>query len=219
MAWIESHQALKDHPKTLALCRHLGAERPQVVGHLHLLWWWCIDYAIDGNLSKFSQEQIAFAAEWRGNPAKFFEALVLSGFLDANGNRVEIHDWAGYCGSLIERRLKRLAAKRPRMVAERPPTNHTNHTNPTNQSTWFFEFWKEYPKRVGKGAAERIWKRLHPDSTLVEKIMSALKAQKVSAAWIKENGQFIPNPATWLNQRRWEDEVSNPTQESNVCLQ
>ena len=37
--------------------------------------------------------------------------------------------------------------------------------------------------------------------------MAALEAQKKSEDWLKDKGQFIPYPTTWLNQGRWEDEV------------
>lgn len=133
MAWIESHQNLKEHPKTISLCEHLGAERPQVVGHLHLLWWWCIDYAPDGDISKFTETQISRAAEWAGDPHVFADGLIKSGFVERVNEKAFIHDWHQYCGALMERRLKRLEAKRPPMAAERPPTlpYPTNHTQPT----------------------------------------------------------------------------------------
>ena len=38
-------------------------------------------------------------------------------------------------------------------------------------------------------------------------MMDAISAQKRSRQWTENNGQYIPNPATWLNQRRWEDEL------------
>lgn len=69
----------------------------------------------------------------------------------------------------------------------------------------FEEFWEAYPKKVGKGAAEKIWQRLKPSEELRKKILEAIKAQSQSDQWKKDGGQFIPNPATWLNQRRWED--------------
>lgn len=73
----------------------------------------------------------------------------------------------------------------------------------------FDEFWGEYPKKTGKGAAEKAWMKIHPDKKLFEKIMSALRAIKRSDQWRRENGQYIPNPSTWLNQKRWEDEIPN----------
>jgi uncharacterized protein YdaU (DUF1376 family) len=72
----------------------------------------------------------------------------------------------------------------------------------------FDVFWKAYPKKIGKGAALKSWKKnSHPS---IEKILVALEIQKGSEQWKKENGQFIPNPATWLNQGRWEDEIISP---------
>ena len=37
--------------------------------------------------------------------------------------------------------------------------------------------------------------------------MDAIEKQKKSAQWTKNDGQFIPHPTTWLNGKRWEDEV------------
>jgi hypothetical protein len=79
----------------------------------------------------------------------------------------------------------------------------------TKYSDSFEEFWKLYPKKIGKGAAYKLWKRINPSNPLLEKIVNAVKAQCKSAQWQKENGQFIPNPATWLNQERWNDELKN----------
>ena len=71
----------------------------------------------------------------------------------------------------------------------------------------FEEFWRAYPRRVGKGAAERAYSKIKPDEALHRRILSAVLMAKQSFSWQKDNGQYIPNPATWLNQRRWEDEL------------
>ena len=72
---------------------------------------------------------------------------------------------------------------------------------------WFSEFWEAYPRKVDKQSAVRAWKKIKPDATLMAKIMDGLQRWKESEQWLKENGQYIPYPATWLNKRRWEDEV------------
>jgi len=72
----------------------------------------------------------------------------------------------------------------------------------------FKTFWSAYPKKVGKGAAEKSFKKYKPDDSLLSVMMKAICTQKDSDQWKKDGGQYIPNPATWLNQRRWEDEVS-----------
>lgn len=72
----------------------------------------------------------------------------------------------------------------------------------------FASFWEKYPKKVGKTVAEKAWKKLAPDEELFGRIMDALCIAVRCDQWRKDNGQFIPNPATWLNQRRWEDELA-----------
>ena len=72
----------------------------------------------------------------------------------------------------------------------------------------FAEFWSAYPKKVGKGDAERKWKSQKPPLAIV---LAAVKQQSGSEQWLKEGGQFVPNPATWLHQRRWEDDPASLT--------
>lgn len=78
----------------------------------------------------------------------------------------------------------------------------------------FEEFWKAYPKKVGKGAAERAWKKIKPGHQLCMQMVEAVKRQKQCGQWQRDGGQYIPNPATWLNQRRWEDDMGIPEIES-----
>ena len=71
----------------------------------------------------------------------------------------------------------------------------------------FEDFWVKYPKKVGKGDARKSWNRIKPGKDLFEKMLQALAEQVESAQWQEENGRFIPNPSTWLNQGRWDDEL------------
>ena len=71
----------------------------------------------------------------------------------------------------------------------------------------FYVFWKAYPKKVGKEAARKAFSKVREP---VESLLSAIERQKCSEQWTRENGRFIPNPATWLNQGRWEDELAAP---------
>jgi len=67
-------------------------------------------------------------------------------------------------------------------------------------------FWEEYPKKVGKGAAFTAFKKA---KVKLETLLTAVAEQKGSEDWLKEGGRYIPMPTTWLNQRRWEDELPN----------
>lgn len=70
----------------------------------------------------------------------------------------------------------------------------------------FDEFWTAYPKKVAKAEAEKSWMK-HACCRSVDAIMKAVEAAKRSAGWIKDKGEFIPHPTTWLNQKRWQDEL------------
>ncbi|MFH1730161.1 MAG: hypothetical protein ABIF82_00740 [Planctomycetota bacterium] len=75
-----------------------------------------------------------------------------------------------------------------------------------NVRTGFDAFWDQYPKKVAKATALRAWTKLAPAPALIETIVSALAYWSGSEDWQKDDGRFIPYPATWLNARRWEDE-------------
>ena len=81
------------------------------------------------------------------------------------------------------------------------------------QEQRFNEFWNLYPKKVGKEAARKSWNKVHPDQALFNKIMQSIAEAKASEQWRKQNGQFIPNPATWLNQGRWDDVIESATEQ------
>ena len=75
------------------------------------------------------------------------------------------------------------------------------------QEERFGVFWSSYPKKVGKQAALKSWKKIKPTAELFERILSSLEMAKQSDQWQREHGRFIPNPTTWLNQGRWDDEL------------
>lgn len=69
----------------------------------------------------------------------------------------------------------------------------------------FDEFYNLYPKKRAKKKAIESWMKLKMDNDLFNKIIESLRHDINSEDWNKEGGQFIPLPATWLNQERWED--------------
>lgn len=82
---------------------------------------------------------------------------------------------------------------------------NTPHT-PKPASDGFERFWSAYPKKVGKVAAEKAWQKAKINGH-TDDVIAAVEAQKQSEQWRKERGQFIPNPATWITQGRWLDEL------------
>lgn len=71
----------------------------------------------------------------------------------------------------------------------------------------FDNFYKCYPRKTNKPKALSAWIKLKPNDDLVEKIIDAVEKSKLTHGWTKDGGEFIPYPASWLNAKRWEDEI------------
>jgi hypothetical protein len=97
MAWIRSEDTLLRHPKTAHLQVLLKADVDVVIGRLHRLWWWCLDYAIDGDLSKREGKVIEQAC---GIP---LQTLIRAGFVDSRPYR-RIHGWWDNQGQYLRSR-------------------------------------------------------------------------------------------------------------------
>ena len=86
-------------------------------------------------------------------------------------------------------------------------TGTGNPHTPKGAEELFAEFWEAYPRKVGKDAVKKLFLRKAVDESLLAEMLAAIAEQAATEQWRKDGGQFIPNPATWLNQGRWQDEV------------
>lgn len=78
----------------------------------------------------------------------------------------------------------------------------------------FNEFYSTYPKKVGREAALKAWlKNRDVITSEYETIIASLKKQ--IPLWTEK--QFIPNPATWINGKRWNDELIQRESLSKKC--
>ena len=71
----------------------------------------------------------------------------------------------------------------------------------------FDEFYKLYPRKVGRVVAQRCFTKLNKR----DKQLAYDGLLKYIRFWEsnKTEKQFIPHPSTWLNQKRWEDELED----------
>ena len=131
MAWIESNQELGRHPKMKKFARLLSISWPEAVGYLHYLWWWALDFAQDGDLTKYEAGDIADAVLWQREPLEFVDALIEAGFLDkTEDDGLLIHDWFDYAGRLIEKRVaNRERMRKARAKAKNESSPHVQSTN------------------------------------------------------------------------------------------
>jgi len=73
----------------------------------------------------------------------------------------------------------------------------------------FDKFWKVYPRKLSKQAAEKAWDRTKKTRPSIEILLAAVEAQKKTTEWKPENKRFIPHPATWLNAGGWDNEIES----------
>jgi hypothetical protein len=79
--------------------------------------------------------------------------------------------------------------------------NRVNAHSDDESLQTFEEFWTAYPRKQARGKAVIAWKSTQPD---LQVVLDAIKVQKQSTQW--QDPQYIPLPANYINDCRWEDE-------------
>ncbi|HMM40095.1 MAG TPA: hypothetical protein PKB11_15155 [Desulfovibrio sp.] len=98
--------------------------------------------------------------------------------------------------------------------ASRPSTNPSE--NDQAQLRDFERFWAAYPKKTNRKAALAAWRAV--DTPPLDRLLAALAAQSASPQWAREQGRFIPNPASWISQARWTDQPAPQTPNPSTLL-
>jgi hypothetical protein len=88
------------------------------------------------------------------------------------------------------------------------PSARPAHGRGANYPEDFEVFWEQYPNKKGKDRALKSWRVLRPSSELQETILAAIARQRMGRDWIKDGGQYIPHPSTWLNDAGWLNETA-----------
>jgi len=97
----------------------------------------------------------------------------------------------------------------PETEAERETERETEpraQARPSSIDDEFDRFWANYPRKVGKKAARAKWKATAKERPALEAVLRSVERAKRSEQWTRDGGQYIPHPATWLSQGRWDDE-------------
>lgn len=130
--WIKLHAAVFVHPKTLRLAKRLGIPPAAAAGHMAALWCWALEYAPDGDLTRFDEEELELAAGWQGDEGTFLACANTAGFLDrlSDGERVElhIHDWTTWGGTIVERKTRERERQAERRAAARQEAEERKKT-------------------------------------------------------------------------------------------
>lgn len=92
-------------------------------------------------------------------------------------------------------------------IIEVNKTINNTFNNTVNNKDYFSQFWDFYPRKAGKEAARKAWNNLQPNEELMALIANNIKERIDKGEWRKDNKSYILHASTFLNQKRWEDEV------------
>lgn len=152
-------------------------------------------------------------AEYRISP-NWLKGADIAPFSEAVDNSEKGADIAPFAAEKgAERRTERVqndaqkgAERRIPYITERTSIEPTPlPPAPAGGAQGFEEFYAEFPRKVGYGQARAEWAKLSPDEALRKRIVLAVRAWARSPEWARNDGQFIPKPARWLREQRWED--------------
>lgn len=194
--WIKLHRSLLDDYE---FSRLHDASKAQ------LILIWMLASQNDGRIpedAKFLQQRLSL------DRPPDLEILLNQGFLipeqDASNMLADSKQDASDVLVLARSREKRREEER-RIEAERVALAFEN-------------FYTAYPRKVAKSTALRAWQKLCPDTELADLIIAKVLHQTRAPQWLGDGGKFIPHPATYLNQRRWEDVGFSESQERRLAI-
>lgn len=215
MDWFRWHHGSVNDPKFQLVAKKAGCSVAEVIA----VW--------------ASLLEAASMAEMRGNIGNTdFEAMDCAlGLLDGRSAEIVLEmEGRGLLGNGVIASWDRRQVKREREdnSGERVKVfrERQNHVTPCNANdaqetprldkrreevktlspvAGFEMFWFLYPRKKSKGAAEKVWAKIKPNEQLQALICDGVRRAKTSADWKKDDGKFIPYPASWLNDKGWED--------------
>ena len=215
--WLKLECSTPDKPEVFAITAAMGWDDPDTtVGKLFRLWRWFDQQTTDGNARGVTSALLDRIVGVSG----FAHAMQSVGWLVINDAGVSLPNFEKHNGATAKGRAQ--TAKRVANHRSNAPTVTPTVTPPLAREEkrreevippalpdGFAEFYEKYPKKVGKPAALKAFRSARVNGHLPE-LLADIESRITGGEWAPEKQQFIPNPATYLNQRRWEDEKAEP---------
>jgi hypothetical protein len=120
--------------------------------------------------------------------------------------------WLEHDASTVLHKAEHGAIPETEKETEKETERKTEHAREraSNVDHDFELFWRSYPKKTGKKAAIKAFHKARKTGLpKIDTLVAIIERQAASDQWKRDNGQYIPNPTTWLNQGRWDDEVKS----------
>lgn len=234
--WIKMRCNLWDDPRVASMCDITDQPEAKIVGGLYWLWSTADQHTEDGTMPGLTLRAIDRKTGIPGFGqglcdigwlADHPEGVRIIKFEEHNGQSAKRRctdaqrkansrgvsalnaDKIGTGSGLDEDEKRRLAEleKEKRRVERKKPPNPRKRGQVSEFPPGFDGFWSAYPRKKAKGAAIKAFARLRADDALQTAMLEAIARQSASDDWKRDGGKWIPYPATWLNDRRWEDQL------------
>lgn len=216
---------LSDKPEVHAIAGMLNIDPDAVVGKLLRVWQWFDKHTTDGNAHGVTYSLPDRIVGVTG----FGEAMAFVGWLEQHDKTLVMPNFDRHTSASAKKRAstaKRVADHKAKsnakgnagsvsdaLPSELPREEKRRYIKPMGDSPELFDkFWKAYPKKKAKGAAEKAWAKIPNRADTLTLILNALAWQTASPEWKKDGGQFIKHPATYLNDKGWLDEPETSPQ-------
>jgi hypothetical protein len=239
--WIKMRLHLHHHPKVVRMGVALSRQAWEVVGALYVVWSLADEHSTNGNLGLDGETldkmvglpglaEAMIAVEW----LKIENDVCIMPNFDAhhgkaakrravdNGRKSLARispeqDVSAFCPQSVRKSSEVVRTKcgpEKRREEKNKDSVEQVHSTTNIDLTGFDEFWSAYPKskrKVNRDGCASIWKSKHLGK-ISSAVIAGVKQYATSRDATKDDGQWVPLPATWLNQRRWE--AFQPVQET-----
>jgi|GEM_PF-904203 len=214
--WIKFETATLEKPEVCQIADAADIDLDAAVGKLLRVWVWFDQQSEDGNAPSVSKKLLDRLVGVTG----FCDLMESVGWMTNADGVITLPNFERHNGKTAKNRAltaKRVANHKVKSNAEAndagvsdalPREEKRREEKEQEQKTMsdaFAVFWKLYPKKVSKADAVKAWGKIKKD--MLPTIMKSLSVHLVCEQWVKDDGQFVPNAATWLNKKKWEDEV------------
>ena len=219
--WLKVEIILPDKPEVVRMAKSLKTDSDAVVGKLIRVWSWANQNSTDGFAEGMPGDFIDRLASLPG----FSAAMTEVGWLHVSASGLNFPNFERHNGQSAKLRAvtnKRVAEHRrnarvtpdalqkplPEKSREEEKNNPLTPKGGIDANFEFLTFWLRYPKKKNIDRAKKAWAKLTAEERVLA--MTALPAHIASSEWHRippEGGDYIPYAATWLNARRWEDEM------------
>jgi len=214
--WIKLECTTPDKPEVYQIADSLGIAPEHVTGCLISLWIWADQQTTDGNAPGVTRTLV----DRKSGVSGFADEMVKVGWLSESECGLSFPNFDRHNGKSAKSRAltaKRVAKHKKETNAEGNGQNVTQalpreEKRREEEKTIgqprsvdrFGEFWKAYPKKVKKQEASKKWKARKLDR-LADQILADIQTrQKSDRRWVDG---FVPDPTTYINGSRWEDEI------------